>query len=139
MVSAEEYFFYLRFSFIKHGIWGCRINKKVNNHNCIYMEDGQWVVSYVRRGENINPTRYDVDYLWYACEDFINRACKDEEKRKKVWMDWASPTNWAEKMDDVPLAIKVEKGEDGKYRSVDGRPLEELYEPHDQKTSDVGT
>ncbi len=126
MVSADEYFYYLRISLLRHGIWGCRINRKVNNHYCIYMDDGQWVVSYVRKGENIDPARYDVDYLWYACEDLINRACKDEEKRKKVWMDWASPTNWAEKMDDVPIAIKVEREEDGKYRSVDGRSLEEL-------------
>lgn len=111
MVAPEEYFYYLKRSLIKHGVFGCKVNKKVNNRLCIYMEDGKWVISNIKRGIAVDPKVYDIGYLWRACEEIIRRACKNEEKRKKVWMDWASPTNWAEKMDVelVPIPLTEEQ------------------------------
>ncbi len=111
MVAPEEYFYYLRRSFKKHHIHGYMINRKANRKTCIYSENGKWVVSEMRRGVAVSPREYDSDDLWHACEDIIERLSRDEEHRKKTWMDWASPTNWAEKMDIPPSAIPLSEDE----------------------------
>ena len=105
MVSPEEYFYYLRKAFKKNHVHGYMIDCKANRKTCIYSENGKWVVSEIRSGVAMSPKEYDFDDLWHACEDIIARLSRDEEHRKKTWMDWASPTNWAEKM-DVPIAIR---------------------------------
>ena len=64
----------------------------------------------------MSPKEYDLDDIWHACEDIIARLSRDEEHRKKVWMDWASPSNWAEKMDVeiVPIPMTLEE-----YKKLD--------------------
>jgi len=105
MVSSEEYFYYLRKAFKKNHIHGYMIDCKANRKTCIYSENRKWVVSEIRSGVAVSPKEYDLDDLWHACEDIIARLSRDEEHRKKTWMDWASPTNWAERMDE-PIAIR---------------------------------
>ena len=107
MVAPEEYFYYLRKSFEKHHVHGYMIGKKKNHCVCIYEENGKWIVSTVIKDIPVNPKEYDIRALWKACEDIIARFAKSEERRKRIWMDWASPTNWAEKMDIPPLAISI--------------------------------
>ena len=105
MVPPKEYFYYLKKALKKNHVHGYMIDRKANRKTCIYSENGKWVVSEIRRGVAVSPREYDLDDLWHACEDIIARLSRDEEHCKKTWMDWASPTNWAEKMDE-PIAIR---------------------------------
>ncbi len=116
MVSPKEYFYYLKKAFKKNHVHGYMIDRKANRKTCLYSENGKWVVSEVRRGAAVSPKEYDLDDIWHACEDIIARLSRDEEHRKKVWMDWASPSNWAEKMDVeiVPIPMTLEE-----YKKLD--------------------
>ncbi|MBR6223702.1 MAG: hypothetical protein IKQ71_09710 [Lachnospiraceae bacterium] len=106
MISSEEYFGYLKKAFKKNHVQGYRIGCKANRKICIYKDHGKWIVSEIQQGLAISPTEYDPDDIWHACEDIIERLAKNEEHRRKIWMDWASPSNWAEKMDE-PLSIHI--------------------------------
>ena len=106
MVTPEEYFYYLKTAFKKNHVHGYMIERKANRRTCIYSENGKWVVSEIKHGMAISPIGYDPDDIWHACEDIIARLSKDEEHRKKIWMDWASLSDWAEKMDG-PLSIRI--------------------------------
>ena len=106
MVSSKVYFYYLKTAFKKNHVHGYMIGRKANRKTCIYSEEGKWIVSEVRRGVAVSPAEYNLDNIWHACEDIIARLARDEKHRKKIWMDWASPSNWAEKMDE-PISIRV--------------------------------
>lgn len=106
MVASKEYFFYLKQAFKKNHVHGYMIGRKANRKICIYPENDKWIVSEIRRGEEISPAEYDYDAIWLACEDIIARLSKNEKHRKKIWMDWASHSNWAEKMSQDLKAIK---------------------------------
>ncbi len=123
MVEPEIFFHYLRRSFLKHVVIGYGINKKVNNRTCIYMEDGKWVVARIKKGSAIDEKRYDIDDIWSACEDMIKRLSRSVNHHKKVWMDWASPSNWAEKMDE-PLKIRIISSPDDTDHVVASSPEE---------------
>jgi len=111
MVSAKVYFYYLKRAFKANHIHGYSINRKCNRKTCIYKENGKWNVAEVKRNETHDLIEYDEDCLWRACEDIIARLSKNENQRKKTWMDWASPTNWAEKMDEPIVAIPISQEE----------------------------
>lgn len=72
-------------------------------------------MSTVIKNIPVNPKEYDIRALWTACEDIIARLAKSEERRKSIWMDWASPTNWAEKMDIPPSVVPISLDE---YRKL---------------------
>ncbi len=109
MVTPAEYFYYLKRALRGFHIHGYRIDLKKDRKTCIYSEHGKWVVARVEKGEAVDPSEYEPDDIWHACEDLINRLVEDEEQRKKVWMAWASPTNWAEKMAEPLKAFPVQK------------------------------
>lgn len=111
MVGSKEYFYYLRRAFFFNRMCGYRLNRKVNNRTCIYFEDGKWVVAYVKKGIAIDSKLYDENNLWNACEDITKRLAQNDNHYKKIWMDWASPVNWAKKMDE-PIGIRVVTNED---------------------------
>ncbi len=106
MVSPKDYFYNLKKAFKKNHVHGYMINRKANRKTCIYLENGKWVVSEIQHGRAILPAEYDSDDLWHACEDIIARLSRDEEHRKAIWMEWATPLDWAEKMEE-PLSIRV--------------------------------
>ena len=106
MVEPREYFFYLKRAFKKNHVHGYMIDKKASGKTCIFMEDGKWNVALIKNKIPIDQKVYDADELWTACEDIIARLARNEKHRKEIWMDWASPTNWAEKM-DVPITFKI--------------------------------
>lgn len=107
MVPPEEYFYYLRRSFRSNRVKGYCIGKKRRGKVCLYEEDGEWVVAYIRKGVAEDPKRFPADGIWRACEEIINRLVQDD-RHDKVWMDWASPSNWAEKMDEPLRAVPVD-------------------------------
>lgn len=106
MVSPEIYFYNLHRALRANHIRGYAIDKKCNGKTCIYMNNGKWIVAEIKEGKTIEAVEYNNECLWGACEDIITRLAKDKEQREKVWMDWASPTGWAEKMDE-PLALHI--------------------------------
>lgn len=111
MVSPKEYFYYLKTAFKKNHVHGYMIGRKANRKTCIYSEGDKWIVSEVRCGVAVSPTEYNLSDIWRACEDIIARLARDEKHRKKIWMDWASPSNWAEKMDE-PVSMRVISSEE---------------------------
>ena len=111
MVSAKVYFYYLKRAFKANHIHGYSINRKCNRKTCIYKEKGKWIVAEIKGDETHDLIEYDEDCLWQACEDIIGRLSKNENKRKKTWMAWASPTNWAEKMDEPLVGIPISQEE----------------------------
>ena len=111
MVPPKEYFYYLKTAFKKNHVHGYMIGHKANRKICIYAEGDKWIVSEVWRGVAVSPTEYNLDNIWHACEDIIARLARDEKHRKKIWMDWASPSNWAEKMDE-PVSMRVISSEE---------------------------
>ena len=106
MVPPKEYFYYLKKAFKKNHVHGYMIGRKANRKTCIY-PDNRMSSSVPARhrkqhGMAISPVEYGYYDIWKACEDIIARVSRNEEHRKKVWMDWASPTNWAERTSDAP-------------------------------------
>ena len=54
------------------------------------------MVSEIRRETEVSPKEYDMDDLWYACEDIIARLSRDEEtdeKTSSLVTVWAIPQN----------------------------------------------
>jgi len=106
MLSAKVYFYYLRKAFKSHRVSGYCVGQKRNGKTCIFDENGKLVVAEVKEKILYNPKEYDYECIWLACEDIIARMARDEEHRQKIWMSWASPSNWEEKMDEE---IKVRR------------------------------
>ena len=106
MLSAKVYFYYLRKAFKSHRVSGYCVGQKRNGKTCIFDENGKLVVAEVKEKILYNPKEYDYEYIWIACEDIIARMARDEQHRQKIWMSWASPSNWEEKMDEE---IKVRR------------------------------
>lgn len=100
MVPAKVYFYYLKNAFRSHRVSGYCIGQKRNGKTCIFEKDGKLLVAEVKGKDLYNLKEYDYEYIWMACEDIIARLARDEEHRQKIWMSWASPTNWEEKMDE---------------------------------------
>lgn len=100
MVPAKVYFDYLRNAFKSHRVRGYCVGQKRNGKTCIFDVNGKLVVAEVKGKILYNPKEYDYECIWLACEDIIARLARDEEHRQKIWMSWASPTNWEEKMDE---------------------------------------
>ncbi|ADL35436.1 hypothetical protein bpr_I2704 [Butyrivibrio proteoclasticus B316] len=100
MVPAKVYFDYLRNAFKSHRVRGYCVGQKRNGKTCIFDENGKLVVAEVKGKVLYNFKVYDYEYIWMACEDIIARLARDEEHRQKIWMSWASTTNWEEKMDE---------------------------------------
>ena len=107
MVSSNVYFSNLKSAFRRNHISGYAIDKRVRDKTCIFMEDGKWIVAKVTGNNLVDPRIYDLNSLWNACEDIISRLIKDETLRKKVWMEWASPTDLQEKWDEPLVAFPV--------------------------------
>ena len=108
MVPPEEYFYYLRRSFRTYRIKGYTVGKKRSGKTCMYEDNGKWVVAFVENGVAVDPKRFPIDHIWPACEEMINRLVPDKALREKVWMGWASPSNWAEKMAEPLKAFPVD-------------------------------
>ena len=100
MVPAKVYFYYLRNAFKAHRVSGYCVGQKRNGKTCIFDVNGKLVVAEVKGKILYNIKEYDYEYIWLACEDIIARLARDEEQRQKIWMSWASPSNWEEKMDE---------------------------------------
>ena len=107
MVPSNVYFSYLKTAFRRNHISGYATDKRVRDQTCIFMEDGNWIVAKVTGNNLVDPRIYDLNSLWNACEDIISRLVKDEALRKKVWMEWASPTDLQEKWDEPIVAFPV--------------------------------
>ena len=107
MVPAKVYFNYLKKAFRSHRVHGYCVGQKRSGKTCIFDENGKLIVAKVKRKILYNPKEYDYECIWLACEDIIARLARDEEHRQKIWMSWASPTNWEEKMDEEIKIIRI--------------------------------
>ena len=106
MIPAGEYLKYLDQALAKYHVHGYLIEKKANNKWCLFKEDKRWIVAKPVKNMLISSAEYEEDAIWLACEDLIARVTKNEEQRKKVWTDWATNANWAEKMNE-PLSARL--------------------------------
>ena len=119
MVDIETYYYYLWAAFRDNHVHGYMIGKRESGKTCLYMgDDGRFVVSYVKKGKDINPKYYDYDEIWDACEDIITRVAKTERQREKLLNDWGSPTNWAERMSEPLIARRVEEASEQESKST---------------------
>lgn len=127
MVQAEVYFDYLRNAFRSNRVRGYCVGRKINGKTCIFDKDGKLIVAEVKGKILYNPKEYDYECIWLACEDIIARLARDEEHRQKIWMSWASPSNWAERMDEeIKIRIVSKNGSYEELFSVVKDVLKEI-------------